>query len=72
MQNNESPQWVEAMNIELKAYADYGSWTLVQRTMSTCPVGCRWVFAKKRDECGRVVRHIDRLVAKGSKQKFFC
>ncbi|OWZ18262.1 reverse transcriptase [Phytophthora megakarya] len=27
-QNNESSEWAEAMNIELKAHADNGSWTL--------------------------------------------
>ncbi|OWZ06002.1 LOW QUALITY PROTEIN: polyprotein [Phytophthora megakarya] len=32
-------------------------------------IGCRWVFAKKRDENGRVIRFKARLVAKGFKQK---
>ncbi|OWY91887.1 polyprotein, partial [Phytophthora megakarya] len=70
MQSNESSQWVNAMDAELKAHSDNGSWTLVRRTASTRPSGCRWVFAKKRDECGRVVRYKARLVAKGLKQKF--
>ncbi|GMF22450.1 unnamed protein product [Phytophthora lilii] len=34
------------------------------------PIGCQWVFAKKRDENGRVIRYKARLVAKGFKQKY--
>ncbi|OWZ01944.1 polyprotein [Phytophthora megakarya] len=64
MQSNESSEWAESMNVELKAHANNGSWTLVP-----WPIGCRWVFAKKQDESGRVVRYKARLIAKGFKQK---
>ncbi|OWZ13834.1 polyprotein, partial [Phytophthora megakarya] len=70
MQSNVSSEWVKAMNAELKAHAGNGSWTLVPRTPSARPIGYRWIFAKKRDESGRVVRYKARLVAKGFKQKF--
>ena len=33
-------------------------------------IGCRWVFAKKRNEHGHVVRYKARLIAKGFKQNF--
>ncbi|OWZ19135.1 Integrase, catalytic core protein [Phytophthora megakarya] len=33
-------------------------------------IGCRWVFTKKRDENGRVIHYMARLVAKEFKQKF--
>ncbi|OWZ16191.1 polyprotein [Phytophthora megakarya] len=56
------------MNAELKAHADNGSWTLVPRTPSARKIGCRWVFAKNRDESGRVAPYKARLVAKGFKQ----
>ncbi|OWY98662.1 polyprotein, partial [Phytophthora megakarya] len=69
IQSNESSEWVKAINAELKAHADNGSWTLVPRTPNARPIGCRWVFAKKRHESGRVVRYNAHLVAKGSKQK---
>uniref|UniRef100_H3H572 Polyprotein n=2 Tax=Phytophthora ramorum TaxID=164328 RepID=H3H572_PHYRM len=70
MKSNEASKWIKAMNSELKAHADNGSWTLVRRTSGARPIGCRWVFAKKRNEHGRVVRYKARLVAKGFKQKF--
>ncbi|OWY94427.1 hypothetical protein PHMEG_00035846 [Phytophthora megakarya] len=33
MQSNESAQWVKAMNAELKAHSDNGSWTLTTHSM---------------------------------------
>lgn len=38
--------------------------------MSVRPIDCRWVFAKKRNEHGQIVRYKARLVARGFKQKF--
>ncbi|KAG2773013.1 Copia protein [Phytophthora cactorum] len=70
MKSNEASEWVKAMNAELHAHTDYGSWTLIRRNPDARPIGCRWVFAKKRDQHGRVVRYKARLVAKGFKQKF--
>ncbi|KAE9064384.1 hypothetical protein PF010_g28627 [Phytophthora fragariae] len=71
MKSKEASEWVKAMNSELKAHADNGSWRLIRRTAGVRPIGCRWVFAKKRNEHGRVVRYKARLVAKGFKQNFF-
>ncbi|OWZ14337.1 hypothetical protein PHMEG_00012199 [Phytophthora megakarya] len=69
MRSNESSQWVKAVNAWFNAHSDNESWTLVRRTTSTRPIGCRWVFAKKRVECGRVVRYKACLVAKRFKLK---
>ncbi|KAE8963868.1 hypothetical protein PF011_g28877 [Phytophthora fragariae] len=71
IKSKEASEWVKAMNSELKAHADNGSWRLIRRTAGVRPIGCRWVFAKKRNEHGRVVRYKARLVAKGFKQNFF-
>lgn len=62
--------WNQAMQAELKAHADNGSWTLVPRRQDIRPIGCRWIFAKKRNEHGQMVRYKARLVAKEFKQKF--
>ncbi|KAG2769925.1 hypothetical protein PC129_g18255 [Phytophthora cactorum] len=42
---------------------------LVPRPVQPSPIGCRWVFAWKRDEKGQVIRHKARPVAKGFSQK---
>ncbi|KAE9219741.1 hypothetical protein PF004_g13526 [Phytophthora fragariae] len=70
MKSKEASEWVKAMNSQLKTHANNGSWTLIRRAAGVRPIGCRWVFAKKRNEHGRVVRFKAQLVAKGIKQKF--
>ncbi|CEG37394.1 af434192_2gag and pol [Plasmopara halstedii] len=70
MNSENAPEWVKAMNAELKVHLENGSWVLVPKKKDVRPIGCRWVFAKKRSELGQVVRYKARLVAKGFKQKF--
>ena len=68
--SDEAAEWRKAMETELASHAQNGTWTLVPRGTTTRPIGCRWVFAKKRDENGQVIRYKARLVAQGFKQKF--
>ena len=70
MKSNEASEWIKAIDSELKAHTDNGSWTLVRRTSSARPIGYRWVLAKKRKEQGQVVRYKAWLLAKGFEQKF--
>ncbi|GMF16735.1 unnamed protein product [Phytophthora lilii] len=70
MAGDDAAHWREALDAELLSHERNGTWTLVPRGTDIRPIGCRWVFAKKRDENGRVVRYKARLVAKGFKQKF--
>lgn len=42
----------------------------VQRRKDARLIVFRWVFAKKRDELGQVIRYKARLVAKGFRKKF--
>ncbi|KAE8909416.1 Retrovirus-related Pol polyprotein from transposon TNT 1-94 [Phytophthora fragariae] len=70
MASDDAAQWREAMDAELLSHERNGTWTLVPRGTANRTIGCRWVFAKKRDQYGRVVRYKARLVAKGFKQKY--
>uniref|UniRef100_A0AAV1UBQ4 Polyprotein n=1 Tax=Peronospora matthiolae TaxID=2874970 RepID=A0AAV1UBQ4_9STRA len=70
LKGEDNSKWIQAMQAELKAHADNGSWTLVPKRQDIRPIGCRWIFAKKRNEHGQVVRYKARLVANGFKQKF--
>ncbi|OWY92138.1 polyprotein [Phytophthora megakarya] len=58
------------MKAKLLSHERNGTWTLVPHGPEKHSIGCRWVFAKKRDENGRVIRYKARLVTKGFKQKF--
>jgi hypothetical protein len=64
------PKWQEAMQAELDALKRRDVLSNVMEMPENCrPVGHRWVFVKKRDANGIVVRHKARLVAKGFSQK---
>jgi hypothetical protein len=64
------PKWQEAMRAELAALQKPEVLGHVMESPYDCrPVGHRWVFVRKRDAKGNVVRHKARLVAKGYSQK---
>jgi Reverse transcriptase (RNA-dependent DNA polymerase) len=45
-----------------------GTWETVQRPPDVVPIVNKWVFVKKQNKAGEVVRHKARLVAKGCVQ----
>ncbi|GBM49027.1 Retrovirus-related Pol polyprotein from transposon TNT 1-94 [Araneus ventricosus] len=65
-----SPQrelWLDAMQ-ELNVMQERKVWHLVDLPPNIDPIGCRWVFALKKNETGEVVRYKARLVGQGFKQ----
>jgi len=61
-------EWVIAMEEEHNQLLDTGTWELVEPVADRQAIGSRWVFAKKYDEHGNVVKHKARLVAQGFSQ----
>ncbi|GMF50508.1 unnamed protein product [Phytophthora fragariaefolia] len=62
-------EWKKAMKRELNSLVANKTWKRVPRPSHQRPIGCRWVFALKRNEKGQVVRHKARLVVKGYSQR---
>ncbi|KAE9280808.1 hypothetical protein PR003_g27851, partial [Phytophthora rubi] len=65
----EQAEWKKAIASELESLIANKTWKLVPKPAHQRPIGCRWVFALKRDEKGQVVRYKARLVAKGYSQR---
>ena len=68
MNSPDSKRWLEAMKSEIDSMYENQVWTLVDPPEGVKPIGCRWVFKKKRDMDGNVQTYKARLVAKGFKQ----
>ncbi|POM79627.1 Integrase catalytic core protein, partial [Phytophthora palmivora] len=65
----DAKEWKKAIASELGSLTANKTWKLVPRPTHQRPIGCRWVFALKRNEEGNVIRHKARLVAKGYSQR---
>ena len=61
-------RWKEAMDEELLALETYGMWRLESLPQGTNAVGCRWVYALKRDAAGNIIRYKAHLIAQGFSQ----
>jgi len=57
----EWPEWEHTIRTELKQLEDMGTWQLVERPMDVNPISNKWVFTKKRDKSGQIVRYKARL-----------
>jgi hypothetical protein len=65
----EWPQWKEAIDAELAQLDRMGTWELAELPKDRKAIGNRWVFDKKRNKKGEVIRFKARLVAQGFSQR---
>ena len=61
--------WIKAMKSKLHFIYSNQVWDLVNAPNGIKPVGCKWVYKRKRGVDGKVETFKVRLVAKGYKQK---
>jgi len=61
--------WISVMQEELNQFTINDVWSLVPKTSGMNVIGTKWVFRKKMDEQGIIVRNKARLVAKGYNQE---
>ena len=64
------PTWKEAMDAEVGALLNRGTWELVPRPRDANIVTCKWVFTIKYNPDGTISRHKARLVARGFTQAY--
>ena len=65
----EAKEWKAAMDKEHVTLMGMGTWKKGMLPEGRKVVGCRWVFTKKRDEHGKVIKFKARLVVQGFSQK---
>jgi hypothetical protein len=63
-------EWIKAMNKELQALNENGTWKRVKRSMNKNIISCRWVYKLKRNDDGSIQIFKARLVARGFTQVY--
>jgi len=63
------PEWEKAIKIELDQLERFGTWTLVDCPNGAMPIPNKWVFLKKYNKQGELVKYKVRLVVKGCAQR---
>ena len=65
----EWPEWEDAILSELTQLKQMGTWKLVDKPRNIIPISNKFVFTKKRDKDGNLLKYKARLVAKGYAQR---
>jgi hypothetical protein len=66
----DSEKWLEAINSELLSISKNDVWNIMDKPKDANIVSTRWVFVKKLDENGQILKYKARLVAHGFEQVF--
>ncbi|KAA0052796.1 gag/pol protein [Cucumis melo var. makuwa] len=69
MNDVDKDQWVKAMDLEMESMYFNSVWELVDLPEGLKPIGCKWIYKRKRDSAGKVQTFKARLVAKGYTQR---
>jgi reverse transcriptase-like protein len=68
-QSPEWPEWKCAIRSELDQLWDKGTWKLINSPEDAILLTNKWVFVKKKDKEGKIIKYKARLIAKGCTQR---
>jgi hypothetical protein len=63
------PEWEHAVQTELAQLREMGTWKLVNKPADAVPISNKWVFLKKFNKLGDLLKYKGRLVVKGCTQR---
>src|SRR5215813_721669 len=69
MDDPDKDEWLKAMNLEMESMYSNSVWEHVDQPVGVKPIGCKWIYKRKRGVDGKVQTFKARLVAKGYTQK---
>ena len=69
VQDKDVTLWQSSMKTEMESMYSNQVWLLVDPPDGIKPIGCKWVYKRKRGVDGKVKAFKARLVAKGHTQK---
>ncbi|KAA0025358.1 gag/pol protein [Cucumis melo var. makuwa] len=56
MNDVDKDQWVKAMDLEMESMYFNSVWELVDVPEGVKPIGCKWIYKRKRDSAGKSIR----------------
>ena len=65
MEDPDTEEWLKAMNLEMESMYSNSVWELVDLPDGVKPIGCKWIYKRKRGVDRKVETFKVRLVAKG-------
>ena len=69
IQDKDATLWQMTMNIEMESMYSNKVWSLVDPLDGVKPIGCKWIYKRKRGIDGTMKTFKAQLVAKGYTQK---
>ena len=64
MEDPDKEEWLKAMNLDMESMYSNSVWELVDLPDGVKPIGCKWIYKRKRRVYGKVETFKARLVAK--------
>ena len=69
LEDVDAQEWLKAMDREMESMYSNSVWSLVEAPKEVKPIGCKWIYKRKRRSDGKVETFKARLVTKGYTQK---
>ena len=69
MEDSDSSHWVKAMKTEMESMDSNQVWELVEPPANIKPIGCKWVYKRKKGFDVKVETFKARFIAKGYTQR---
>lgn len=69
LESSEKNEWRSAMDEEIQSHTSNHTWDLVDLPANRRAIKSKWVFKRKTDALGNIIRYKARLVVKGCSQK---
>lgn len=70
LESSESSEWKKAMDAEINSHRVNKTWELIKLPLGKKIIKAKWVFKRKRNENGEILKYKARLVAKGCSQRY--
>nr|CCA26410.1 PREDICTED: similar to copiatype polyprotein putative [Albugo laibachii Nc14] len=68
LESGEAFHWKNAIGSDIKSLDDKKTWNIIDRPKEQKLIGCKWVFAVKRDKNGKLQRYKAQMVVQGCRQ----